>query len=101
VYFLLEFHGHRSFSQPLTRTDALYFTVTTFSTTGYGDITAKSQTARLLVTFQMLADLVVLGFGVKVLLGAVQTGRRRHAAARDSPPGAAGAAADGEASPPP
>jgi voltage-gated potassium channel len=36
-----------SFSHPLTRTDSLYFTVTTFSTVGFGDITAVSQTARL------------------------------------------------------
>ena len=30
-----------SFSEPLTRTDALYFTVTVFSTVGFGDITAR------------------------------------------------------------
>lgn len=101
AYFLMEHLGPDDFSQPLTRTDALYFTVTTFSTVGYGDITARSQAARLVVTFQMLADLVVLGFGVKVLLGAVQTGRRRQAAARDSLPGAPGAAADGDATPSP
>ena len=31
----------RNFGQPLTHTDALYFTVTVFSTVGFGDITAK------------------------------------------------------------
>jgi hypothetical protein len=41
----------------LTRTDALYFTVTVFSTVGFGDITAASQSARLVVTAQMLLDL--------------------------------------------
>jgi voltage-gated potassium channel len=30
-----------SIGAPLTRTDALYFTVTVFSTVGFGDITAK------------------------------------------------------------
>ena len=69
AYYLLERATPTSFSQPLSRTDALYFTVTTFSTVGYGDITAKSQGARLMVIFQMLADLVVLGFGVKVIFG--------------------------------
>jgi voltage-gated potassium channel len=39
-----------SFSEPLTRTDALYFTVTVFSTVGFGDITAKTEAARLVVT---------------------------------------------------
>jgi len=77
-YFVVEHSSPSSFSEPLTRTDALYFTVTTFSTTGFGDITAKSQGARLLVTFQMVTDLVVIGFGVKILFGAVQAGRRRR-----------------------
>ena len=77
-YFEVEHANPASFSQHLTRTDALYFTVTTFATVGYGDITAKSQGARVVVIFQMLADLVVLGFGVRVLLEAVQLGRRRQ-----------------------
>jgi voltage-gated potassium channel Kch len=65
-----------SFSHSLTRTDALYFTVTTFTTVGYGDITATSQSARLVVTAQMLLDLLALGLGVRVLLGAVQLARQ-------------------------
>jgi hypothetical protein len=77
-YFELAHTDHASFGQPLTRTDALYFTVTTFATVGYGDITAKSQGARVIVIIQMLTDLVVLGFGVRVLLGAVQMGRQRQ-----------------------
>lgn len=97
VYFLMEHHSHTTFSQGLTRTDALYFTVTTFSTVGYGDITARSQAARLVVTFQMLADLVVLGLGVKVLLGAVQTGRRRQGAARAASTASPGPPAGGDA----
>jgi hypothetical protein len=40
----------------LTRTDALYFTVTVFSTVGFGDITAKTETARLVVTGQSCPD---------------------------------------------
>lgn len=99
VYFLMAHHSSTNFSEPLTRTDALYFTVTTFATVGYGDITATSQSARVLVTIQMLADLVVLGFGVKVFVGAVQTGRRRQGTTPPGPPGPAGAPADGEANP--
>ena len=49
-----------SFTQPLTRTDALYFTVTVFSTVGFGDITAKSEAARIVLIVQMLADLAAL-----------------------------------------
>jgi voltage-gated potassium channel len=66
-----------SFSEPLTRIDALYFTVTIFATVGFGDIVARTETARILVMLQMLADLVLIGLIAKVLLGAVQR-RRRH-----------------------
>ena len=62
---------------PLTRTDSLYFTVTVFATVGFGDITATSQTARLIVTVQMILDLIVLGLGIRVFLGAVQRGRNK------------------------
>jgi voltage-gated potassium channel len=79
AYFLIENASPSSFSQHLTRTDALYFTVTTFATVGYGDITAKSQGTRVIVIFQMLTDLVVLGFGVRVLVEAVQLSRQRQA----------------------
>ena len=66
------------FSEPLTRTSALYFSVTVFSTVGFGDITAKTDAARLVVTAQMLLDLLLLGFGARVFLSAVKLGRHRH-----------------------
>jgi voltage-gated potassium channel len=77
TYFLMERASAASFTEPLTRTDALYFTVTVFSTVGFGDITAKSEAARVVVIVQMLADLVLLGAGIRVLLGAVQRGRQQ------------------------
>ena len=61
----------------LTRTDALYFTVTTFATVGYGDISAASQSARLVVTVQMVLDLLVLGLGIRAFVGAVQLGKQQ------------------------
>jgi hypothetical protein len=61
----------------LTRTDALYFTVTVFSTVGFGDIAPKSEVARVVLIVQMLGDLAVLGAGIRILLGAVQRGRQR------------------------
>ena len=67
----------------LTRTDTLYFTVTTFSTVGFGDITAVSQAARLVVTVQMLLDLLVLGLGIRAFVTAVRVGRARPPAAPD------------------
>jgi hypothetical protein len=62
----------------LTRTDALYFTVTVFATVGFGDISATSQVARCFVTAQMILDLLVLGLGVRVFVGAVQRSRQQQ-----------------------
>jgi voltage-gated potassium channel len=88
TYFLMERASAASFTQPLTRTDALYFTVTVFTTVGFGDIAAKSETARVVVIVQMLADLVLLGAGIRVLLGAVRHGRERRSQTADDPPAA-------------
>ena len=79
TYFLMERANGAYFSQPLTRTGALYFSVTVFSTVGFGDITAQTDPARLIVTAQMFFDLIVLGFGARVFLGAVKLGRQRRA----------------------
>ena len=46
-----------------------------FSTVGFGDITAKTETARLVVTGQMISDLIILGLAIKVIVGAVRHGR--------------------------
>ena len=61
TYFLMERASAANFTQPLTRTDALYFSVTVFTTVGFADITAKSETARVMLIVQMLADLALLG----------------------------------------
>lgn len=82
VYFVMARASPANFStHQLTRTDALYFTVTVFSTVGFGDITPASQSARLVVTAQMILDLVVLGLGIRVFVWAVQLGRRQAPAA--------------------
>ncbi len=76
AYFTMGRTNPANFSQHLTRTDALYFTVTTFSTVGYGDITGVSQAARLLVVAQIILDLLVLGLGLKLFVGAVRVARQ-------------------------
>ena len=77
TYFLMERASAANFTEPLTRTDALYFSVTVFATVGFGDIAAKSETARVMLIVQMLGDLVLLGAGAQVLLGAVRRGQQR------------------------
>jgi hypothetical protein len=78
AYFLLEHTTPGSFSEPLTKTDSLYFTLTTFTTVGYGDIAARSQPGRVLAMCQMLGGLLLVGVAAKILAGAVQTGLRRR-----------------------
>jgi voltage-gated potassium channel len=50
-----------------TRMDALYFTVVTLGTVGYGDIAPVSQSARALVTFQILVNLSLIATLIRVL----------------------------------
>jgi voltage-gated potassium channel len=78
TYFVMQRASAASFTEPLTRTDALYFSVTVFSTVGFGDIAPKSEVARVVLIVQMLGDLAILGAGARVLLGAVRRGQQRR-----------------------
>ncbi|MFF8938296.1 potassium channel family protein [Streptomyces paradoxus] len=78
TYYLLEHSTPGSFSEPLTKTDSLYFTLTTFTTVGYGDVTARSQTGRVLTMIQMAGGLLLVGVAARILAGAVQAGLRRR-----------------------
>jgi voltage-gated potassium channel Kch len=44
-----------------TRLDALYFSMVTLTTVGYGDVSAHGQLARALVTCQLAFNLVFVG----------------------------------------
>ena len=82
AYFTMANANPANFStHPLTRTDVLYFTVTVFSTVGFGDISAVSQSARLVVTAQMLLDLLALGLVIRAFVGAVHFARPQAAPA--------------------
>jgi voltage-gated potassium channel len=81
AYVILSLNDSAAFSEPLSRSDSIYFTVTVFSTVGFGDITPVSEAARLVAVAQMILDLVVLGLGVRLILSAVQRGRAARAAA--------------------
>ncbi len=67
-----------SFSEHLNRIGALYYTVSTISTVGFGDIAARSDAARLLVTAQMLVDLALIAGLVRLIILATRTGLRRQ-----------------------
>jgi Ion channel len=75
IYLTLAHSDPRSFDLPLSRTGALYFAVTVFSTVGFGDIVPKIDAARIVVMVQMMADLIVLALVVRLLFGAATRGR--------------------------
>jgi len=74
-YYILSADNAETFTEGLSRSDAIYLTVTIFATVGFGDISAQTEIARLLVTAQMLLDLVLLGAGIQVIVAAVKRGK--------------------------
>jgi hypothetical protein len=75
TYFVMSADDPAAFTETLSRSDALYFTIVVFSTVGFGDITPDAEAARLVVGGQILLDLLVLGLGIQVILGAVRRSR--------------------------
>ncbi|MBF6298899.1 two pore domain potassium channel family protein [Nocardia amamiensis] len=77
VYAVLSDAAPGDFSEPLTRLDALYFCATVFTTVGFGDIVATSQTSRAVVLSQMLANLVLIGLVLRLLILSVRLRREQ------------------------
>lgn len=59
-------------SEPLDHMKALYFTVSTFATVGYGDITPNSDAMRLAATVQMLMNLALLSGVARLIFTAAR-----------------------------
>jgi voltage-gated potassium channel len=85
-YFFLARSTDDQFAGLRTKTDALYFTVTTLGTVGFGDVHPTGQAARAIVTAQIVFNLVFLGSLARLLTGQIQ----ERAAARRREAGAAG-----------
>ncbi len=77
IYLTMSKSNPAAFGETLNRTGALYFTVTVFSTVGFGDITPKTDPARIVAMVQMMSDLAVLAVVVRLILGAATRGMAR------------------------
>jgi len=60
VYSLMDMKEH--FGVPHTWSNVCYFTATTHTTTGYGDITPKTSFAKWVVTLHMLITWIVIAY---------------------------------------
>jgi voltage-gated potassium channel len=69
-----------------TRVDALYFTLATMATVGYGDVHAVGQVARAIVSAQMIFNIVFVGALAAVLTGRVRMRASELALARQGSP---------------
>jgi hypothetical protein len=74
-YSSMSMRDERAFNEVLDRTSALYFTMTTLTTIGYGDIFARTDAARVAVMLQMLFNVAVIGAAVRLIAGTA----RHHA----------------------
>jgi len=76
-YLSLSHTSTSMFSEKLDHSSSLYFTITVFSTVGFGDITPVDDTARIIVSVQMLMDLVIIGVVVRLLINAAKSSFER------------------------
>ena len=89
IYLASSLNDPSGFSQPLNDVTALYFTVTVFASVGFGDIVAQTDSLRLVVTLQMVLNLVVFGLVIRLLASAARRGVARRGAqstVNDEPP---------------
>ena len=90
IYLSSSLDDPSAFTQPLDNTTALYFTVTVFATVGFGDIVAHTNGMRLVVTLQMLLNLVILGVVIRLLASAARRGVARRVGPDTGGPGTPG-----------
>jgi hypothetical protein len=72
AFFVINEHNPSQFDGMSTRTDALYFTLSTLTTVGFGDINAHGQLARVLVMFQLVFNAIFVGAAVSTIVGTIR-----------------------------
>ena len=84
-YYVIQTTDPTQFDDLATRTDALYYTVITLGTVGYGDVHAVGQFARVISMIQVAFDLVVIGALIAVATSRFQVVPRRTRIRPDKP----------------
>jgi voltage-gated potassium channel len=78
TYLSLVSESPHSFNQALDHSSALYFTITVLATVGFGDIVPVTDLARMIVSVQMIVDLVFIAAVVRVFISAARMGQARR-----------------------
>jgi voltage-gated potassium channel len=75
AYYALSTGRSGEFSGLTTRVDALYYSLTVATTTGFGDVSAESQLARVLVSAQLVFNMLIVATAVPLLTRTVKARR--------------------------
>jgi voltage-gated potassium channel len=86
IYVSLSASDPGAFTQGLDKVAGIYFSVTVMTTVGFGDIAPVADVARVMVTLQMVLDIVLIGAVVKLLTLQARNVRERRQARPDRPP---------------
>jgi hypothetical protein len=78
TYVAMSASAPDSFTEHLDKVGALYFSMTTLTTVGFGDITPVTHTARIVVILQMAGDLVVVAVASRLLFRVATTTHSRR-----------------------
>jgi hypothetical protein len=75
TYYTLNTAQPGDFAELTTRVDALYYSLTIATTTGFGDVSAHSQLARVLVSLQLVFNMLLVATAVPLLTRTVRERR--------------------------
>ncbi len=67
LYVAMSEGDPEAFTQDIDKVAGLYFTMTVLATVGFGDISAVSDSARIMVTVQMVLGMILIGSAFKAL----------------------------------
>lgn len=84
VYYTIETAAPGAFVGIENRTDALYFTVVTLGTVGFGDVHPVGQLAKAATMVQIVLDLVIIGATISAATARVRGRATQRAEARRS-----------------